>query len=85
MALTCTLSTMYSCSGVRAQTLAPDKGSSIRIRNRQVNGCKVCINSGRLKQCNTYLEVKDKAPLWVSFDCRKPEDVFSVEIVRNIG
>lgn len=78
-------SAMSWCSGVQALTLAPDRGSTIKIRSRQVNGCKVCTGSGRTKLCNTYLEVKDKAPVAVAFDCSRPEDVFSVEIVRNIG
>lgn len=78
-------SALASCSGVQVLTLAPDRGSTIKIRSRQVNGCKVCTGSGRTKLCSTYLEVKDNAPLTVAFDCSRPEDVFSVEIVRNIG
>lgn len=76
-------SAMSSCSGVQVLTIAPDRGSTIRIRSRQVNGCKVCTGSGRTKQCTIYLEVKDKASL--TFECNRPEDVFNVEIVRNIG
>uniref|UniRef100_H2U5L0 CUB domain containing protein 1a n=1 Tax=Takifugu rubripes TaxID=31033 RepID=H2U5L0_TAKRU len=75
------LNTLFS--GVQALTLAPERGSTIRIRSRQVNGCKVCTGSGRTKLCNTYLEVN--ASLTVAFDCSRPEDVFNVEIVRNIG
>lgn len=78
-------SAMSSCSGVRALTFAPDRGSTIKIRSRQVNGCKVCTRSGHMKQCSTYLEVKDSAPVTLAFNCSRPEDVFNVEIVRNIG
>lgn len=78
-------STMYSCSGVQVLTLAPDRGSTISIRNPQVNGCKVCTSSGRSQQCTNYKEVRDGAPERVVFGCSKPEDVFSVEIKRSIG
>lgn len=76
-----------SCSrpGVPALTLAPDRDSTISIRTHQVNGCKVCSGSGPSQQCSTYLEVRDNAPARVSFDCRRPEDVFHVEVTRNIG
>lgn len=70
-------------SGVQALTIAPDRGSTISIRNRQVDGCKVCVGSGRSRQCRSYWELKDSTA--VEFDCSKPEDVFNVEIVRNIG
>lgn len=66
-------------------TIVPDRGSTVSIRSRQVNGCKVCTGSGRSRQCSTYIEVKDNAPVSVTFDCSKPEDVFNVEIIRNIG
>lgn len=73
------------CSGVQALTLAPDRGSTISIRSRQANGCKVCTGSGRTKLCSTYIEVKSNAPVTVAFNCSNPEDVFNVEIVQNIG
>lgn len=78
-------SPMYSCSGVQWLSIAPDRGSTISIRTRQVNGCKVCIGSERSQQCSTSREVKDSAPESVFFSCIKPEDVFTVEISRNIG
>lgn len=78
-------SPVSSCSGVQGLTLAPDRGSTISIRNRQVNGCKVCVGSERSQRCSTSSEVKDGAPQLVSFLCDKPEDVFAVEISRNIG
>lgn len=78
-------STVSSCSGVQALTLAPERGSTISIRSRQGDGCKVCISSGSSQQCSTYAEVKHNASVSVNFSCSKPEDVFNVEIVRNIG
>lgn len=78
-------SPVYSCSGVQRLTLAPDRGSTISFRNRQVNGCKVCVGSGGSQQCSTSREVKDGAPESVVFSCNKPQDVFAVEISRNIG
>lgn len=78
-------SPMYSCSGVQGLNIAPDRGSTISIRTRQVNGCKVCVRPGRSEQCGTSREVKDSAPESVAFSCDKPENVFTVEISRNIG
>lgn len=77
--------TMCSCSGVQVLTFAPDRGSTISIRSRQVNGCKVCTSSGRSQHCSTYIDVKYNTPVTVTFNCSKPEDVFYVEITRNIG
>lgn len=76
---------MCSCSGVQVLTFAPDRGSTISIRSRQVNGCKVCTSSGRSQHCSTYIDVKYNTPVTVTFNCSKPEDVFNVEITRNIG
>lgn len=78
-------STIYLCAGVQALILTPDTGSTITIRSRQVKGCKVCTGSGPSQQCSTYTEVKHKTSVLVTFDCSKPEDVFNVEIIRNIG
>lgn len=78
-------STVYSCSGVRALTIAPNRDSTISIRSRQGNGCKVCTGSGRSQQCSTYITVNDSTPMSVAFDCSNPEAVFNVEIIQNIG
>ncbi|XP_054637833.1 CUB domain-containing protein 1a isoform X2 [Dunckerocampus dactyliophorus] len=70
-------------SGVQRLTLTPDRGTTLNISS-QVKGsaCKVC--SGARRRCDTTLVLKDSTPVVVEFDCRRPEDVFRVEIIRNI-
>lgn len=80
---------MFSCfvffPGVQKLTVTPDRGTTLSIWSSQTKGCKVCTGSGRSQQCNTSLLLKDSTPVSVEFDCSRPQDVFSVEIVRNIG
>nr|XP_057940532.1 CUB domain-containing protein 1a [Doryrhamphus excisus] len=70
-------------SGLQKLKLTPDRGTTLNISN-QVKGsaCKVC--SGQRRRCDTSLVLKDNTPVEVEFDCRQPEDVFIVEIIRNI-
>ncbi|XP_070691473.1 CUB domain-containing protein 1a [Pempheris klunzingeri] len=65
-------------------TLTPDRGTTISISSGQVKGCKVCSVAGRARQCNSSLLLKDNTAVSVEFECPKPQDAFSVEIVRNI-
>lgn len=71
-------------SGVQKFTITPDRGTTLNISSSQVKGCKVCTEAGRSQQCNTSLLLKSNAPVRVEFDCSRPQDVFSVETVRNI-
>ncbi|XP_041798665.1 CUB domain-containing protein 1-like [Chelmon rostratus] len=76
--------TAVTVSGVQKLTITPDAGATLNISSSQVKGCKVCTGAGRSRQCNTSLLLKGNAPVTVEFDCSRPQDVFSVEIVRNI-
>ncbi|KAM9353455.1 CUB domain-containing protein 1-like [Symphorus nematophorus] len=78
------LLTVIAVSGVQKFTITPDRGSTLNISSGQVKGCKVCIVAGRSQQCNTSLLLKGNTPVSLEFECSKPQDVFSVEIVRNI-
>ncbi|XP_059194352.1 CUB domain-containing protein 1a [Centropristis striata] len=73
---------VFTVSGL-PQILAPDQGSTIRFSSSQVKGCRVCSGAGSSKKCSpSFLEVK--ASVLLDFECSKPQDVFSVEIERNI-
>lgn len=74
----------FTVSGVQTLTVTPDRGTTLSISSSQVKGCKVCTVAGRSRTCNTSLLLKDSTPVSVEFDCSRPQDVFNVEIVRNI-
>ncbi|XP_042346752.1 CUB domain-containing protein 1a [Plectropomus leopardus] len=71
-------------STVSGLTITPDRGTTFNISNSQVRGCKVCTGAGRSRQCDPFVLLKDNTPVSVEFECAKPQDVFSVDIVRNI-
>uniref|UniRef100_A0A3Q4I337 CUB domain containing protein 1a n=1 Tax=Neolamprologus brichardi TaxID=32507 RepID=A0A3Q4I337_NEOBR len=65
-------------------TLTAEPGATINIRNNnKVKGCKVCTGS-IIKKCNAgslnYLKGTT-----VELKCSRPQDVFSIEIVRRIS
>lgn len=68
-------------SGVLKLTVTPDRGTTLNISNPQGKGCKVCTGS---KKCSTSVSLQDSKSVKLEFDCSKPQDVFNVEIVRNI-
>lgn len=72
-------------SGVQRLTVTPETGSTLSISSNQDAGCKVCATRpGRRRQCNASLSLTDAAPFTVEFQCSKPKDVFTVEVVQNI-
>ncbi|KAJ4931243.1 hypothetical protein JOQ06_025541 [Pogonophryne albipinna] len=71
-------------SGVLKLPITPDRGTTLSISSSQVKGCKVCTWAGRLRQCGLSVVLKDNTPVSVEFECSRPQDVFSVEIARNI-
>ncbi|TNN76301.1 CUB domain-containing protein 1 [Liparis tanakae] len=79
--LTCVASTV---SGVLKLTVAPDRGTVLNISSSQVKGCNVCTGAGSSRQCRPSLVIKDGPPVSMEFECSRPQDVFSVEIVRSI-
>lgn len=77
---------MCVLAGALKLTVTPDRGTVVSIRNySQTQGCMVCTGSGNSAQCNTSLLLRNATPVSVDFSCSRPQDVFSVEIVRNIG
>ncbi|KAI3360427.1 hypothetical protein L3Q82_002329 [Scortum barcoo] len=65
-------------------SLTPDRGTTLSITSSQAKGCKVCTVARSPPQCNTSLLLKQATPVSVEFQCSRPQDVFSVEVVRNI-
>uniref|UniRef100_A0A669BJR7 CUB domain-containing protein n=1 Tax=Oreochromis niloticus TaxID=8128 RepID=A0A669BJR7_ORENI len=79
--LTFTVSTV---SGAQKLTLTAESGATINIRNNnKVKGCQVCTGL-LIKKCNAeslnYLKGST-----VELRCSRPQDVFSIEIVRRIN
>ncbi|XP_040021972.2 CUB domain-containing protein 1a [Gasterosteus aculeatus] len=73
-------------SGVQKLTVSPDRGTYLNITSSssQVKGCAVCTGAGGSRRCGPSLVIKDDTPVSIEFECSRPQDVFSVEIVRNI-
>lgn len=73
--------------GAQMLTITPGKGSTFNISRSQDkgSGCTVCSGAGRLRECGPFALLRDNGASSVEFNCAKPHDIFSVEIVRNIG
>lgn len=80
------LLTLIACtvSVVQKLPVTPDRGTTLRISSNQVKGCKGCIVAGRSRKCDPPFVLTGGTSVSVEFDCPRPQDVFSVEIVRNI-
>lgn len=74
----------FTVSGVQKLNVTPERGTTFNISSSQVKGCKVCTVAGSSRQCHPSLLLEDNTPVSLEFECSKPQDVFSVEIVRNI-
>lgn len=68
-------------------SVTPDPDTRIIIR--KVNDepdCSVCETQGPKKDCNmNHLELNHPTNTSVEFTCPRPQDVFVVEINRDIG
>ncbi|XP_068591664.1 CUB domain-containing protein 1a [Cebidichthys violaceus] len=74
----------FTVSGVLKLNVTPIRGTYLNISSSQVKGCKVCAGTGHSRQCSHSLVTKDSTPVSMEFECSRPQDIFSVEIVRNI-
>ncbi|XP_039868873.1 CUB domain-containing protein 1a isoform X4 [Simochromis diagramma] len=81
--LTFTVSTV---SGAQKLTLTAEPGATINIRNNnKVKGCQVCTGS-IIKKCSIEsLNSFSGSTVSVELECSRPQDVFSIEIVRRIN
>ncbi|CAJ1061538.1 CUB domain-containing protein 1a [Xyrichtys novacula] len=68
-------------SGIQRLNVTPDRGTTFNISSSQVKGCQVCTGPGK---CYTSLLLKESNRVSLEFKCSRPQDVFNVEIVRNI-
>nr|XP_020464092.1 CUB domain-containing protein 1 [Monopterus albus] len=76
---------VFAVSGALKLTVTPDTGTTLIISSAKVKGCKVCRDAVPLsQQCGTSLTLKESTSVSVVFDCLTPQDVFTVEIMRNI-
>ncbi|XP_008292362.1 CUB domain-containing protein 1-like [Stegastes partitus] len=74
---------IVSTSGVPGLRIAPDRGTTIVINNRQGKGCQVCIDWPS-EQCNTSLTIQHGSPVSLWFRCAEPQNYLTVDIVRDI-
>uniref|UniRef100_A0A3Q1JHY0 CUB domain containing protein 1a n=1 Tax=Anabas testudineus TaxID=64144 RepID=A0A3Q1JHY0_ANATE len=71
-------------SGAQQMTVTLDKATTVNISSSDKR-CTVCkVTAGR-RQCGQSLLLKDTTSVSLLFDCSGPQDVFKIEIVRNIG
>ncbi|KAF7660066.1 hypothetical protein LDENG_00288590 [Lucifuga dentata] len=77
-------STVLCVSEVYKLTVTPGNGTTLNIRKVKGSQCTVCSGTGRSQQCHASLMLRDNTAASVEFKCSRPQDVFSVEIVRNI-
>lgn len=68
-------------------SVMPDPDTIITIRRLSSEpDCSVCMNKEPNQICNRkYLTLKDPYNTTVEFTCPRPQDVFTVEINREIG
>jgi hypothetical protein len=75
-------------------TLTPDQGTTLNISQSSERSrgstCTVCTGTGLKKSCSrpgsdyVVLLTDHKAAVNMVFTCTKPEEVFTVEVVREI-
>lgn len=76
-------------------TLTPDQGTTLNVSQSSERGrgskSTVCTGTGLKKSCSragsdyVVLLTDPKAAVNMKFTCTKPEEVFTVEVVREIG
>ncbi|KAG7458055.1 hypothetical protein MATL_G00233840 [Megalops atlanticus] len=66
--------------------VAPDTGTSITIqRDTAGPDCTVCSTEGsKAPQCSSKLALRDTHNVSVEFSCTRPQDIFRVEVNREI-
>ncbi|KAM9724078.1 CUB domain-containing protein 1a [Menidia menidia] len=78
------LAVVSTVSGVQRLTVTPDRGTTFNISSTQAKGCRVCRAGEPPEQCSTWRLLEEKTAVSLEFQCSRPQDVFSLEIVRNI-
>lgn len=77
----------FFSSGGRLMSLTPDPNTIIIIsRVSDEPDCSVCVNKAPKQICNPrQLRITESRNTSVEFTCPRPQDVFIVEINREIG
>nr|XP_020453389.1 CUB domain-containing protein 1-like isoform X2 [Monopterus albus] len=72
--------------GGRTMSVTPDPNTIVIIsRVTSVPDCSVCVNAPPNQKCNSKsLKITDPRSTLVEFTCPRPQDIFSVEINRQI-
>ncbi|XP_014851489.1 PREDICTED: CUB domain-containing protein 1-like isoform X1 [Poecilia mexicana] len=70
-------------SGSLTLTAFPLDGSIINIINSKASSCKVCTSNNNQRQCYNSLTLVNRT--YLEFNCTKPQDFFTVEIVHQIA
>ncbi|KAM4568115.1 CUB domain-containing protein 1a [Fundulus diaphanus] len=81
------ITTVAFVSGFKTFTVTPDKDTSIYINSIKASSCKVCkkvLGSKLNRQCHRILTLNKNTRVTIEFYCPRPEEEFTVEIVRNI-
>uniref|UniRef100_A0A3Q2TXZ2 CUB domain-containing protein n=1 Tax=Fundulus heteroclitus TaxID=8078 RepID=A0A3Q2TXZ2_FUNHE len=69
-------------------TVTPEKDTTFYINKTQGSSCYMCTKVPGNKperQCYDNLPFNKNTPVTIEFHCSRPQDVFIVEIVRNIA
>uniref|UniRef100_W5KVN6 CUB domain containing protein 1a n=1 Tax=Astyanax mexicanus TaxID=7994 RepID=W5KVN6_ASTMX len=68
----------------RTMTVVPDPNTSITIKKSpQGPDCTVCVGEGTSRTCGSTQTLSD-AQTTVEFSCSRPQDAFTVEIIRDL-
>ncbi|XP_035983508.1 CUB domain-containing protein 1 [Fundulus heteroclitus] len=75
-------------NGIQMFTVTPEKDTTFYINKTQGSSCYMCTKVPGIKperQCYDNLPLNKNTPVTIEFHCSRPQDVFIVEIVRNIA
>ncbi|XP_035983514.1 CUB domain-containing protein 1-like [Fundulus heteroclitus] len=82
------ITTVAFVSGIKTFTVTPDKDTTIYINSTKASSCKVrkCVPGSKLnRHCDRIFTLNKNTRVTIEFDCPRPEEEFTVEIVRNIA
>ncbi|KAI2655767.1 CUB domain-containing protein 1 [Labeo rohita] len=75
------LSSVPELTGSAELSVAVELGTTIRINSSLQTNCKVCIKQGTQQLCQSAVVLKSTTLL--DFSCSLPENVFTVQIIRD--
>lgn len=83
----CLILSLFPTLGGRMMSVMPDPNTIVSIRRVTSElDCSVCINEKPNQKCEpSQLKLEDPSNTTVEFTCPHPQEVFTVEINRDIG